>query len=102
MKTLLLTLGLLAGCGHTMMRGTVVMKTSGTEAHVCLGADEVRVGDRVHLMRKDCSKASKPVQCGQVAVTDGEVERILNDHYSVVRFPAGTAFAEGDRIEVAR
>ena len=101
MRSLFLMLGLAAGCGHTMMRGSVVMKTSDTEAHVCLGKDEVHVGDHVHLFHNDCSQASKPIQCKRVAIGDGEVEQVLNDHYSLVRFPAGTAFAEGDTIELA-
>ena len=90
-----------AGCSHAMMRGSVVMKASDTDAHVCLGRGEIAVGDHVHLLHNDCSRASKLIQCQRVPVADGEVVQLFNDHYSLVRFPAGTAFAEGDTIERA-
>jgi hypothetical protein len=102
-KAMFVVLGVLfaAGCSHSMMRGSVVMKTSDTEAHVCLGRGEVAVGDHVHLFHNDCSTGSKPGQCRRVLVADGEVEQLFDDHYSMVRFPAGTAFVEGDTIERA-
>ena len=88
-------------CGsHTTMRGSVVMKIDETEAHVCLGKDEVKVGDSVHLFHNDCT-GGKASQCRRVAIADGQVVQLLNEHYSLVRFPAGTAFAEGDTIERA-
>ena len=103
MKSMFVAMALFvaAGCSHALMRGSVVMKTSDTEAHVCLGKGEVSVGDHVHLFHNDCTSGSKPIQCQRVPVADGEVEQIFDDHYSLVRFPSGTAFAEGDTIERA-
>ncbi len=101
MKSLVLVMGLfVAACGHQMMRGSIVMKTTDTDAHVCLGRGEVAVGDRVHLIHNECT-GSKPAQCRRVAVGDGTVVELFDDHYSLVRFPSGTAFAEGDTIERA-
>jgi hypothetical protein len=38
---------------HQFMRGSVAMKATGREAHVCLGDDEVKVGDHVkHALRR--------------------------------------------------
>lgn len=47
-----LTFGTLSSCAHhQMMRGSVAMKTTDREAHVCLGDDEVKVGDHVTAYR---------------------------------------------------
>ena len=108
------TLFTAAACGHSIMRGSVVMKISDTEAHVCLGRGEVAHGDRVDLVRHVCrtksdtarpSGASVPLQVGQCerqVLARGEVERVLNEHYSVVRFPVGTEFQESSSVEKAR
>jgi hypothetical protein len=102
MKSVFVVMGLFAAaCTHQMMRGSVVMKTTDTDAHVCLGRGEVAVGDHVHLIHNDCSTGSKPGQCRRVTVGDGTVVELFDDHYSLVRFPAGTAFGEGDTVERA-
>ena len=31
----------MAGCAHSVMRGSIAMKVSDTEAHVCMNNDEV-------------------------------------------------------------
>jgi hypothetical protein len=101
MKSLLIVMGMFAGaCTHSMMRGSVVMRTTDTDAHVCLGRGEVAVGDHVHLIHNDCA-GSKPTQCHRVPVADGTVLELFDDHYSLVRFPSGTTFAEGDTVERA-
>jgi hypothetical protein len=98
----------LGGCAaHTSMRGSVVMKVSDTDAHVCLGDREVNVGEPVRLYRNVCTdkaqakEAGLPAHCRKEAIAKGEVTQLLNEHYSVVRFPAGTAFSEGDTVEAA-
>lgn len=45
----------LSGCAHGVMRGSVAMKTSENEAHVCMGKGEVKAGDRVTLFRNVCT-----------------------------------------------
>jgi len=97
------------GCGHAAMRGSIVMKVSDTDAHVCMGVGEVAAGDRVRLYRNICTNpkgATAKVDllapggiCTREKVTDGEVAQVLNEHYSVVRFASGTAFREGDTVE---
>jgi hypothetical protein len=108
MKRILITAALvsLASCAaHTSMRGSVVMKVSDTDAHVCLGDHEVNVGEPVRLYRNICTDkaqtkdAGLPAHCRKEAIAKGEVTQLLNEHYSVVRFPAGTNFAEGDTVE---
>jgi hypothetical protein len=89
------------GCatGHTVMRGSVVMKIDPTTAHVCLGSGEVAANDRVRLYRNVCEPSGRRTICKKETVADGKVTEILDEHYSVVTFSAGTTFEEGNTIE---
>lgn len=89
------------GCasGHGVMRGSVIMKIDPTTAHVCLGSGEVAVNDRVRLYRNVCTPSGRRAVCKKEAIADGTVTELLDEHYSVVTFPAGTTFAEGDTVE---
>lgn len=103
MRALAMSLLVAAGCGHTMMRGSVVMKATDTEAHVCLGRGEVAVGDVVDVIHNYCQSAGTPIgDCKRQLLGRGVVEQVFDDHYSLVRFPAGLAFEEGDTIERAQ
>ena len=97
------TLGLV-GCAHSTMRGTVAMKVSETEAHVCLGDGEVKAGDKVALFRNDCSGSVPKGElersvCRKVRIGEGVVERTLNEHYSVVKIPGDVKYQEGTIVE---
>ena len=91
------------GCatGHGTMRGSVVMKIDPTKAHVCLGVGEVAVNDHVRLFRNVCKQSAggRATVCAKETIADGTVTELLDEHYSVVTFPAGTAFEEGNTIE---
>lgn len=66
------------------------MKAGADRVHVCLGSDEVAVGDGVVGYRDDCGdKNAQPVRCTRKIVGHGVVIEILNDHYSVVRVTDG-------------
>lgn len=95
------TLVMLAGCAHSMMRGSVAMKLSDTEAHVCMGDGEVKPGDKVLLFTNKCINrvGGAGGSCTKKQVGEGEIERVLNEHYSVMRVPAGTDFGEGTIVE---
>jgi hypothetical protein len=82
------------------MRHTVVMKVSDREAHICMGENEVQVGDRVKLYRVRClGKAGDVRGCPREEIGEGVVVKRLNAHYSVVRVPPGVPFEEGTRVE---
>lgn len=89
---------LLAGCATTH-RGSVVMKVEGQEAHVGMGKGEVNVGDHVVLYKNRCSGNKDARTCEKLEGGHGAVTRVLNDHYSVVRFEDGVVYAEGDTVE---
>lgn len=95
----------LSGCAHKVMRGTVAMKTSENEAHVCMGKGEVAVGDKVTLFRNECvgkgvgDRPGGGGTCEKKEVGSGMVQEVLNQHYSVVRFAQGVQFEEGSFVE---
>jgi hypothetical protein len=97
----------LVGCATTR-RGSVVMKVSETEAHVVLGKNEVNTGDHIELYRNICPPARGTGRsgdggsrgpCRKESTGHGEIIQTLNEDYSVVKFPPGTQFSEGDTIE---
>ena len=93
----------LAGCAHGTMRGSVAMKESVNEAHVCLGEGEVKVGDRVALYKNVCTGGGKSrgegAGCTKKLLGNGIVEETLNNHYSVVKVDPGVQFEEGTLVE---
>ncbi len=91
---------MLVGCSHGLMRGSVAMKVSDTEAHVCI--EETKVGDKVTLFKNSCSRGSARSgggNCEKVQLGQGVVSQILNDHYSLVKFDQGVTFEEGTFVE---
>ncbi len=109
MKANILVAGLafvaLTACAPTVRRGVVAMKISGSDAHVCLGNQEGHVGDEVSLYRNVCNRdfasaKSQTLSCEYKSVGKGKITELLNEHYSVVRFPNDVEFKEGDVVEV--
>lgn len=93
----------LSGCAHGVMRGSVAMKTSENEAHVCMDKSEAKVGEKVRLFTNKCIKGSPKTKegtsCEKVYLGDGVVTANLNDHYSAVKFDDGVKFEEGSFVE---
>ena len=90
----------LTGCAHSTMRGSVAMKTSDNEAHVCMDKSEAKVGEKVRLFTNKCSPKGSPKSkddsfCEKAYLGDGVVTAHLNEHYSVVKFDDGVKFEEG-------
>ncbi len=98
---LLLTAFALTACSPAHSKGVVAMKISDTEAHVCVGRDEVGPGSEIEVLRNVCRR-EKPYNCELKRVGVGRVTEPLNDHYSVVTFTAGVPFQEGDLVRVVR
>ena len=97
---------LVGGCASQVHRGVVAMKISDTEAHVGVGPGEVSPGDHVELYHNICTggggaakEGGSERKCRKESLGHGEVTQTLNPDYSVVKFPAGTKFSEGDTIE---
>jgi len=85
------------------MRGTVAMKVSDREAHVCMNKDDVKVGDRLTAYFSDCqNKNYNDVYgspCVKTELGGATVKKILNDHYSLVEFDNDVKFSEGTFVE---
>ncbi len=84
------------------------MKVSDTEAHVCLGNNEVKPGDRVSLYKNVCrggkgsarvADGGSAVGCEKVKLGEGQITRLLNEHYSVMEVAKGVNFDEGTVVE---
>ncbi len=82
------------------------MKTSDRDAHVCFNKGEVAPGDTVRLYSNRCTKVGGGGKgeggdrsCEKVAVGNGVVTKIINDHYSQVTFDPGVEFEEGSFVE---
>jgi hypothetical protein len=105
MKLSFLSFGLLAllvGCAHSTMRGTVAMKVTDEELHVCMGEKEVKAGDHVAFFFNQCRPGGKETRndiCTKIKLGEGEVVRTLNEHYSVVRPNPGVKVQEGTVVE---
>lgn len=95
---------------HSTMRGSVAMKVSEREAHVCLGKGEVKEGDEVTAYYNDCQDivaggrdgGSYGVPCVKKKLGYGKVVKTLNEHYSVVEFEEGLRIQEGTFVEKQR
>ena len=99
----LVPLFLFAACASYPRRASVVMRLNDNEAHVGMGKGEVEVGDHLQTFKNVCRRsggANEPsVDCQKKFLAHGEVVRVINDNYSVVKFPPGTEFSEGDTVE---
>lgn len=96
----------LVGCVAPHTRGVVAMKLNETDAHVCVGKEEVEPGDKVLLYRNVCTnpaltapKTLRAVTCEKKQIGAGTITENLNEHYAAATFPAGTGFKEGDVVE---
>jgi len=93
----------IAGCatsGHQAMSGSVVMKLSDTQAHVCLFEKEAPVGTQVQLYRHTCkSQGRGAYQCTKQSMAIGKISQTMGGHYALVTFPEGTKLEEGYTIE---
>jgi hypothetical protein len=109
----ILTLGLamaLSACAGAN-RGSVAMKIDDREAHICMGNDGVRAGDRVALFRVKCGGNSARARhnmgrsrvggsvCRRIKFGEGRVVRPLNEHCSVVEVDPGVEFEKGAIVE---
>jgi hypothetical protein len=106
-----LVLVVISSCAsHSAMRGSVVMKLGPDSAHVCLGNNEVKKGDRVDAFKNNCSQhivghpihslsKDESTSCVREKLGSGTVIKTLNDHYSEVKFDSGVLFEEGTTVE---
>ena len=92
------------GCAHSQMRGSVAMKATNDEVHVCMGNKEVKAGDRVAFFINNCQSVGRETTydiCTKIKLGEGTVLRALNEHYSVVKPDSGMGakIGEGTVVE---
>lgn len=97
--------------GHKTMSGSVIMKVSDTQAHVCLFDHEAPIGAQVQLYRHNCVDqygkpgapySKTPYQCEKQPVAIGTIAQTMGGHYALVTFPQGTQYEEGYTVEPIR
>ena len=107
MKTILITLAigfLLTSCAHNFMRGTVAMKADEYTAHICLGKNDVKVGDKLDFYTNKCRgvagrKSGDSGHCIMKILGPGTVTKLLNDHCSEVQTDGSFRFREGTLVQ---
>jgi predicted house-cleaning NTP pyrophosphatase (Maf/HAM1 superfamily) len=104
--TTIVILMTLTGCAHNFMRGTVAMKTGDKTAHVCLGNNDVKVGEKLNFYKNLCTdyaesgdRATGARSCEMKVLGTGIVTKILNSHYSEVMTEGGFKFSEGTLVQ---
>lgn len=79
------------------------MKVNEQTAHVCLGNNEVKKGDKVAILINECerepSSGYRLRPCRKVMLGEGTVTETLNEHYSVVQAEHGLKLEEGMLVE---
>lgn len=110
MKTILVSIIAvltLSSCAHNFMRGTVAMKTSKKKAHVCLGDNDVKVGDKVDFYTNRCRGFSGggredgggDAVCEMEVLGSGVVTKLLNSHYSEIKTDGSFELSEGTLVQ---
>ncbi len=97
----------LIGCAHSAhTRGSVALKHSAQEADICLGKDEVKLGDKVALFKNECKsrtgsnkEGSDSSSCTKVKLGEGRTSQVLDEHYSTISIDSGVSFEEGAIVE---
>ena len=95
------------GCVHQLRHGTIAMKENDTMAHVSI--HDVKPGDHIELFQNKCKGTNGSAgrfgierTCEREKLGIGTVKNVFNDHYSLVEFPNGTRFKEGDFVETTK
>lgn len=95
----------IVGCaGHKVMRGNVAMKVSDSQAHICMGDDEVKAGDQIIFMNNDCNQYDNNIEglqglCKLLTLGKGTVVKTINSHYSLVKTDGSFTFKEGTMVQ---
>jgi hypothetical protein len=103
------------------MRGSVAKKLSSTKALVCLGDNDVEIGDLIKFQRSECSRPIPSSNIGMHEITEvgstvehtgygqsqceliylgqGKVVKLVNEHFSIVDIENEFDFGESTQVE---
>ncbi|MGE0175104.1 MAG: hypothetical protein AB7T49_20080 [Oligoflexales bacterium] len=98
--------GALISC-TTTPKGGVVMQVDEQQAHVKLGNNEVKPGDKVEILNKECEDTAaggargkgNATRCRYIKTGEGVVTETLDEEYSVVKVPKGTKLRQGTLVK---
>ncbi len=94
----------LSSCAHHVVRGAVAMKLEPNQVEVCMGSEELNLGDRVSFFKNDCPKPNRAFMeggaaCHKEKVGEGVIIQILNEDYSIVDVKSGKTPDTGSIVE---
>ena len=88
---------------HESMKGSVALKIDETKGIACLALDSVKVGDSIAFYKTECIKESAKEgisNCSMLKIGNGEITKLVNDHYSEFKVTNDVKFEEGSLIEL--
>ena len=99
--------GIFVGSAYAaVVRAPVAMKINDPEAHICVGKEEVKVGDKFTAYKNECTPGKGKVAvesgtelCKKVKLGDAKIEKLLNEHYALLKFEPGVKFDERSFVE---
>lgn len=99
--------GVVGSAYAAVVRAPVAMKINDTEAHICVGKEEVKVGDKFTAFKNECKRAQggKAMTegfgetCKKVKLGDATIKQLLNEHYALLTFEPGVKFDERSFVE---
>jgi len=104
----------LVGCAHGHTRGTVVFKDNDKEGHVCIGHDEVKVGDIVSVYKNSCqiksvsaggkgeSGSEQRVSCNKQFIGEGKIVELSNEHFARLEAIGDLSLEQGLIVEKSK
>lgn len=117
----------ISSCAHTFMRGSVAKKLSSKKAIICLGKNEVKIGDLIKFEKSECNYSGSTSgitiheiteasgiggnlnhtgygqsQCELIYLGRGKVTKLINDHFSIVEAERNFEFNESTQVEIIR
>ena len=99
---------LLGGCAHSHPRGTVVLKDSPKEGHVCIEHDKIAPGDTVKVFKNKCKTTSvstgrhgsrSKTSCEKQLVGEGRIIESSNEHFAKIEALGDLNLEEGFIVE---
>ncbi len=99
---------LFGGCASHVGRGVIAMPINDREAHVCVGKNEVEIGEKVSVIKNRCgpltpglrNRAGRQTPCSREKIGTGVITEKLNEHYAVVNFDKPIRTQKGDEVEL--
>lgn len=91
----------LVSCSTRPFRGSIAHKHDEKRGILCMNSDEVKVGDKLDLMKNECQKSEngEEVSCEKKKVGVVKIIRLLDDNYSEFKVSGDARFSTENFVE---